>query len=521
MCVSNDVQTKEERIITSQIIEKESDVSDSLLTTNKKPQHDQVTGDHADKIRIELFMASQLQNEESKLLNSSKDKLPPQPTSLVTKDHEMVHRLSPKKKRSRDQIEESKEPENQDVDKLEIKQESHVNPIRASSSEPEKKRLRDASESTKSPEDQKEVVNTMLQAPKNIEEVENMHKNKIIDDKPEIIPNPAPAEHLEKPKLAFANSGFASLAASSVSPFGSLGLTKSSVFGGGFNKICGSDTSKLSSNIILSNTNNTSNNFPNKGTSTPISFSNKIEPSVKSVASESVFTSVSSNGGFFSNAGPKLSSFATPGTGFQTLKTKETRAFGAPEISNEDDSEAYNSDGNNHGENNDNRLNVIGNEEKLKSKIKIDDGEADEVTLLQIRAKLFAVESKAAGWKERGVGTLKINVAKQFVKYDQNGIPISGTFNKPNKKCKDKCKINIACAARLIMRQENTHRVVLNTFILREMEFEEKPAVSSAQFLFTALEGEKELKPVRLLLKMSEINAKLFRAEIDSIKSKL
>ncbi|POS84965.1 hypothetical protein EPUL_002161 [Erysiphe pulchra] len=437
--VFNDVKTKEEKSSTTQIIEKKPDFIESLLTTNVELQHDEVTGDHSEKIRIESSTASQLQNANT--------------TPQALKDVQAVGNV---------------------------------------------------------------------QQNKIVDENKTVDKNKTVDEKSDDIPHFTPTENPEKPKLTFANSGFASLASSSVSPFGSLGLTKSSVFGGGLNNKCEIDTSKMSPDVMLSNTISTSKNSLGKEATTPLIFSDKTEPKIKSTAGKSVFNSVFSNSGFSTSTGPKLSSFATPGAGIQTLKTKEVRAFGAPEIGNEDDSKAYNSDENIHCEKNDKKQSVeIGHEEKLKSKIKIDDGEADEVTLLQIRAKLFAIESKTVGWKERGVGTLKINVPKQFVKYDKNGNPISGTFNKPNKKGKNKSKKNSVCTARLIMRQENTHRVVLNTFILREMEFEEKPAVSSAQFLFTAFEGERELKPVRLLLKMSEINAKLFRVEIDSIKSKL
>lgn len=52
------------------------------------------------------------------------------------------------------------------------------------------------------------------------------------------------------------------------------------------------------------------------------------------------------------------------------------------------------------------------------------------------------------------------------------------------------------------MRQENTHRVVLNTIIVRAMEFKDKPGTTAAQILFTAFEGEKELKPINMLLKV-------------------
>jgi DEAD/DEAH box helicase domain-containing protein len=52
------------------------------------------------------------------------------------------------------------------------------------------------------------------------------------------------------------------------------------------------------------------------------------------------------------------------------------------------------------------------------------------------------------------------------------------------------------------MRQENTHRVILNTIIVRAMEFKPKPATSTAQILFTAFEGDKEPKPINMLLKV-------------------
>jgi hypothetical protein len=152
-----------------------------------------------------------------------------------------------------------------------------------------------------------------------------------------------------------------------------------------------------------------------------------------------------------------------------------------------------------------------------------------------MRAKLFALEFKEVGWKERGVGTLKINVPKTCVSYDDNGAPIPGSFDASGLEDEESQSL----VARLIMRQENTHRVILNTVILGVMEFQEKPAASSAQLLFTAFEGEKEPKPVNMLLKvnktiptviwillanhlkMSEANARLFRSEIDSIQREL
>ena len=133
----------------------------------------------------------------------------------------------------------------------------------------------------------------------------------------------------------------------------------------------------------------------------------------------------------------------------------------------------------------------------------VEDGESGEATLLQIRAKIFALESKESGWKERGVGTLKINVPKSCADYDENGVPSPGSFDASGLEDGDDDDTNAPRVPRLIMRQENTHRVILNTIIVRAMKFEDKPATSTAQILFTAFEGEKESKPINMLLKAS------------------
>ena len=122
---------------------------------------------------------------------------------------------------------------------------------------------------------------------------------------------------------------------------------------------------------------------------------------------------------------------------------------------------------------------------------------------MQLRAKLFALESKEAGWKERGVGTLKINVPKGCVEYDEiTGLPQPGSFDKSGVDDDDE---SAPQSPRLIMRQENTHRVILNTIILPAMEFIDKPTTTAAQILFTAFEGEKDPKPINMLFKVSSL----------------
>lgn len=130
----------------------------------------------------------------------------------------------------------------------------------------------------------------------------------------------------------------------------------------------------------------------------------------------------------------------------------------------------------------------------------INDGEEGEATLLQFRAKLFTFVSKEAGWKERGVGILKLNVPRFYVDYDENGVPIPGSFDPSTRSDSDEEGSEPPpTVARLIMRQENTHRVILNTVILKALKFEEKTSGPGAQILFTAFE---EAKPVNMLLRV-------------------
>ena len=134
--------------------------------------------------------------------------------------------------------------------------------------------------------------------------------------------------------------------------------------------------------------------------------------------------------------------------------------------------------------------------------------------MLQLRAKLFALESKEAGWKERGVGTLKINVPESCASFDEVGQAIPGSFDASGLDA-EHADTNAPRVARLIMRQENTHRVILNTIIVRAMEFKDKqPSSNSAQILFTAFEGDKEPRPINMLLKASHVNFKYPSANI-------
>lgn len=128
------------------------------------------------------------------------------------------------------------------------------------------------------------------------------------------------------------------------------------------------------------------------------------------------------------------------------------------------------------------------------------DGEEGEATLLSFRAKLFHFESKEVGWKERGAGTLKLNVPENQVRYGHHGNPMSGTFFVPatseqdDEESGEKSGEKKASAAggvpRLVMRQDSTHRVILNTAIAKNISFQENSrGTNMFQVMFTAMDA--------------------------------
>ncbi|RCI13835.1 hypothetical protein L249_8065 [Ophiocordyceps polyrhachis-furcata BCC 54312] len=157
----------------------------------------------------------------------------------------------------------------------------------------------------------------------------------------------------------------------------------------------------------------------------------------------------------------------------------------------------------------------------LTSAVEVDDGEAGEVTIVSVRAKMFSLD-KDAGWKERGAGMLKINVPRVCVEFDETGAPVPGSFDASvlvgDEKASDDGKGHQV--ARLIMRQDQTLRVILNTVIIPTMLFQQKATLKSVGVLFTAFEGE-EVKPVSITMRMSAANAKIFMKDVEMVQRQL
>ncbi|KAJ5052314.1 uncharacterized protein L3040_002067 [Drepanopeziza brunnea f. sp. 'multigermtubi'] len=427
-----------------------------------------------------------------------------------SQDEDLRERLSsPKKKRGRDADEDAQDS-GDDVDEPGSSADGSVaNGNRMTRSGPEKKRPRDTSEElSKSAEKSTEAAPEKVSADLKVTDEETAK---------------SPTKEIPAPKTsasAFASSGFASLAASSSSPFGSIGAAKPSIFSSGTQPAT-SGFGALSGTKLASSASTTSG-FGLASGDKPASgfgFGGGVSSGFAGLASGSVFGANSGNG-FGGGSGAKLSSFAAPpGKDDESLSSKPARAFGAPDSDEDDGADVDDSDGG--AVTDDEESAPAVHEEKKKGKpSKVDDGEAGEATLLQVRAKLFAIESKEVGWKERGVGTLKINVPKSCVSFDDNGVPIPGSFDASGLEDDDEGATGPR-VARLIMRQENTHRVVLNTVIVRAMEFKDKPSTSAAQIIFTAFEGDKEPTPINMLLRMSEANARIFRTELASVQHAL
>lgn len=115
----------------------------------------------------------------------------------------------------------------------------------------------------------------------------------------------------------------------------------------------------------------------------------------------------------------------------------------------------------------------------------VDDGEGQEVTVFSVRAKMYVME-KGVGWKERGAGMLKINVPRSTVDLDDHKVPDPSTFDASVLADEEDDRRK---HVRLIMRQDHTLSVILNTVLLPAMKFQVTNRLKTSTVLFTAFEA--------------------------------
>ncbi|RSL95861.1 hypothetical protein CEP52_011822 [Fusarium oligoseptatum] len=403
---------------------------------------------------------------------------------------------SPKKKRAHDQLEGGKEAEDNDANSVASADSAKD---RASRLEPEKKRPRD--------EDSNDAEPTSTAASSQEATKENeAGKSSAKDAQPQTSAS------------AFAASGFGKLSSGS-SPFASLGGSQGgSVFGA-----AAAGKPSLSS-------------FASPAPSTDAQPAAAPKLTFGSTSGASPFAGLSSGTNGFGSAfgssafgsalgGAKpLSSFAAPGK--EPLKSeKPAKPFGAPDSSDDEDEDGEEDGDENEPQELERALSPEKDSDekrKLKlQKIEVNDGEDGEATIISVRAKMF-YHDKEAGWKERGAGMLKINVPQACVEYDDNGAVVPGSFDASALEVDDpeSASTHGHKVARLIMRQDQTHRVILNTALVAAMKFQEKASLKSVGILFTAFEGE-QAKPVSITMRMTAANAKGFMNEIGVIQREL
>ncbi|KAI9800840.1 MAG: hypothetical protein M1825_003623 [Sarcosagium campestre] len=247
-----------------------------------------------------------------------------------------------------------------------------------------------------------------------------------------------------------ATSGFADT--SEVSPFGSLGASKgpsASPFGalgasGGFGALGAGK----------------SGGFGSAGRGEAASA--KASPVLGFGGGVSGFGALGSGSGFgfgggFASKKAPLSSFASKaGPGIVGLSEKPARPFGAPEEAEEDEEEDGEEDGES-GSEADSEEAGAGGDKRLQV-LEVETGEEGEETVFAGRSKLYFFHKGEKAWKERGTGTLKLNVP--LPDYDDEDLE-AGLEDRKEQRGR---------VPRLLMRAEGVYRVVLNVPIFREMQ---------------------------------------------------
>ncbi|KAK3991320.1 nucleoporin NUP56 [Cladorrhinum sp. PSN332] len=435
---------------------------------------------------------------------------------------------SPKKKRAHDEYDENKDVAEAPLDPAPSAATTvtitSVTLSRTDRSEPEKKRPRDRQASASAVRSGKEEVEPLSASasPRSSMEVTMTTTTTTTEAKDSAASSTQPKDQPQTSTSAFASSGFAKLASSSASPFGSFGgAGKPSLFGsatsGG-----GSFTSVLGSTSSAATPAAPKLSFGSGASSSPFASINGGS------GGGSVFKSSPFGSAFGSSAlsGSRLSTFGKPG---EALKSdKPAKPFGAPDSDAEDDDgpntgdeggdeekgEGAGSEEEKDAEKEKEEAKAADEEKKLKlRKINVDDGEGGEVTLYSQRAKMFVME-KGVGWKERGAGMLKVNVPEATVDVDDNGVPNASSFDASVLDDIEGHAKNV----RLIMRQDHTLRVILNTVVLPAMKFQVTHKLKSATILFTAFDGNDH---IQVQMKMSQVNANSFFDLMETLKKAL
>ncbi|KAI4123384.1 MAG: hypothetical protein LQ338_005281 [Usnochroma carphineum] len=291
-------------------------------------------------------------------------------------------------------------------------------------------------------------------------------------------PNAAPKASQKAP-TSFASSGFAALANSSKSPFGTLGSSTSSVFRSTSPlKSESTGTASKTADDPHKPQNATTSAFGNSPSPFLTSAAASAGPSGFGFAANGAATKPSGFGGSvfgssFVNkaaAAPKLTSFAAPTGNLPPPKQAEPKAFGAHAEDSEEEEAGSEGEAN---------TEEVGAGDEVDSRFQqqeVETGESGERSIFtSSRAQLYYFDG--GGWHEKGKGAFKLNVAE----------------NADEKK------------ARFIMRAHQTFRVLLNQPVFKKMQVGDSKGrePSGKNFAFAVID---QGRPTPHLLKLSDEN---------------
>ncbi|KAI1398330.1 hypothetical protein F4819DRAFT_37237 [Hypoxylon fuscum] len=489
-----------------------------MASNKRSPTPQQLTPEDPDTAAARKELRQTVISEQPNLTTMSPSKADPAPkaatsgdkpsSNVSTPDRDSVGQQSddlrdqvssPKKKRARDEVDEVDEARDAlsdaDGQVSPVGSDTGISLSRTDRSEPEKKRPRDVSSESKVASkvvDKGEKATTAKTA--------EAAKGTSLDKNNKATTSDS----------AFSSSGIAGFA-SQASPFLQAGTKPLSSFASSSSSKSPLDAAAATSKPSVFGGNNLSNG------ASPFGQVGGAPKPFGTIA----FGGTSFGGSTFGSklGGSSLTSFGKPGQSFKS--SKPAKPFGAPASEGEDSErdEGSNSDDDDRADNEESeaqedKAGAADDKKKPKlQRVNVDDGEAGEATLLSVRAKIYYLDKASSSWKERGAGNLKINVPSPCVDFDEvTGQPIIGTFDASGLE-DAKSKI-----VRLIMRQDSTHRVILNTAIIPAMEFQEKSTVKATCVLFTAIEDE---GAVSIQLKMNAANAKNLLNEVGKIQREL
>lgn len=308
---------------------------------------------------------------------------------------------------------------------------------------------------------------------------------------------------------AFASSGLSAFASSEKSPFGSVGSTAKT--SGGFGGV-GGQSGFGSSSASLG----------------PSPFATKP---VSGFGSGSGFGSASGFGGGSSAFGaPKpfgsgLSSFAGPAGGASSFG--KPKPFGTSTRDDEEEEGSENGDDDDDKEKSEESAQQDPRFKQQECKFcfsnvcietdhaTVETGEEGEQTVVQCRAKLYHFDKE---WKERGAGVFKINVRYESKAIGNKDNKTNADTREDDDDDEDKDDdveaggqprfSSVERKARLIMRTDGVHRVVLNTPVFKDMKVgtQDGQEPSGKTMLITGLEeGKPSLFQIKVSLQSSAL----------------